>query len=68
MLWSQEVELVVALLLVHETCEELTAVTGDELSGQSDHVPTETMDDGQGKWGTCIITGTHNSRTFKVKI
>ena len=38
MLWTKKVELEVALLTIHEVCEELTTVTGDELGCELDDV------------------------------
>lgn len=44
---TQEVELVVPLLLLHELCEELAAVTGHELRRQLHHVQVEGRDGGR---------------------
>lgn len=44
---TQEVELVVPLLLLHELREELAAITGHELSRQLHHVQVEGRDGGR---------------------
>lgn len=37
-LWSKKVKLVVPLLLLHQLCEKLAAISGDKLCGQLHHI------------------------------
>lgn len=47
MLWSQEVKLVVPLLLLHQLCEKLTTISGNELCGQLHHIQVKGCDGGR---------------------